>query len=300
MRRREITWQDVKNNKLQFTIMTGLCLYAFYEKIYYVGLFRFLAELQLNHFGQYYEKITLIFSLIIYVVLFALIGKLFPALKIDLDLNEIKEQQEVTKAQKKMREAKMVLFVGAGILAAFLIFMFTDTSVVGDNDAPTSLIAGRDTSPKSAWVDIQGVAQMEYVIGYRIKKGSSEKNYLVVPITAPDWKSGHPVQYFIRSESGQLSDLENQIHNIRKEQKSFLTQTTGIVKKNGLEGMVAEDYKRQLVLAEPYYVIENREPVRKTAVVGRMRIFLALFSVGILGFALYLFVRAKMAEEKEG
>jgi hypothetical protein len=291
-------WQyKIKDNIFYF--IATLC--GFYEAYAYCGIYRLVSEQQLESSGKYSDQTSLLAALVVYMIIAVaikfLVEKRFP------QFNPEAAAPQETYAECKLRQAKLTAVIGAVLLICGSLAVFAGNHFLSKPECQPFTI-GSNTQPLSSWVDLKGMAQVDFAVRYSISREKKnrkvkEQDYLVIPVTAPDWKEGQPFKYFIRTNKMQLTDAENKVHNLKNGQTPFVISFKGYVKENGLEGMIVEDYKKnKIALENPYYLIDFEKPTDVFSLAEDWDIIMIFILLVFGGGALYLFVLSKWYGKK--
>ncbi len=254
----------MSRNYIEWTIGVILMIYGFYEGWNYTGLYQLIAETQLDLLGSYSIKLTIVLEM---GALVAIWWSILKVLSLLFGLEPGKAEKFISKGidsndnrknpQKLRRQAKRTIFVGL-----FLLLAVSSVALLADRywqDPPlTVVVLGKDAEPKSTYIEIEAVAQPRYVLSYYDKSMSGTRTHYVLPLTAPDWKDGDPLQYFVNMEFTSLQDVNGKFHNFDNETKPFRIKQKFYVDKGGVEGMIREEYKRNdIPIKEPYYGLNS-------------------------------------------
>jgi hypothetical protein len=291
-------WQYKIKDNIFYIIAT---LYAFYESHAYCGIYRLVSEKQLESSNKYSDQTSLLAALIVYIII-ALAVKLLVERKFP-QFNPEEDAPQETYAECKLRQAKLAAVIGAVLLIFGSLAVFAGSHFFSKPECEPFTI-GSNTQPQSSWVDLKGLVQMDFAVRYSISKEKKsrkvkEQDYWIIPVTAPDWKEGQPFKYFIRINKMQLTDAENRVHNLKNGEKPFVVSFKGYVKKNGLEGMIQEDYKKnKIALENPYYVIDFEKPTDVFSLAEDWNFIMIIILLVFGGGALYLFALSKWYGKK--
>jgi len=194
-------------------------LYVMFEWWSYSGLFKMLAETQLQYWGHYFIEGTLLTTSLIYAI---------PALIIGTVLKKDSTNHAVPENPLKLRKsAKISMLTGLIIIAVLIVAMF-GVSTYWQDPILSTLVLGKDTEPKSSYVELKGMAQPKLLTSYQEYRNTSVVKYIIVPITSPEWKPGNPLQYFYRTRiEGDYVvvdfDESQTMHTFTRQEAPFLT-----------------------------------------------------------------------------
>src|SRR6266850_4821828 len=163
--------------------VAAVCAYIFYEWYAYSGLFRLAAEWQLEQYGSYGLKLTLLFPLLV-------LGS--PAAVL-VTLTGMQDQMRMDDAGTRSPAIFVLLGVVALAVSAGAGWYGYVRSMETFNVESVDLSKG-DT-PRSTHVTITGIARTEYIIEFGKKTSGTLDRY--IRLTPASWRPGQPLVYFM-------------------------------------------------------------------------------------------------------
>jgi hypothetical protein len=296
----------MNRNFIEWTIGGILMIYGIYEGWSYTGLYKLIAETQLDVMGSYSIKLAIVLEMGALVAIWwgilKLLSRLFglePGRVEKFILKGIQSTDNQQNPQKLRQQAKRTVFIGL-----FLLLVVSAAAFAADRywqDPPlTALVLGQDTEPQSSYVEIEGVVQPQLVLEYADKSTTSTSIHYVIPLTSSEWKEGDPLQYFIDTGITSFQDVSGKFHNYNRELKPFRIKHKFYVDKEGVEGMIREEYKRNNIpIKEPHYELKSSRAFAPKDV--ELAWILAAFFITIctLGAALGSIVGARRIEKAQ-
>jgi hypothetical protein len=256
--------------------IAAACAYVFYEWYAYAGLYRLAAEWQLEQFGSYRVKLTLLFPLMVLLIPAAVLVTL-------------------TGMQDQMRNAGS----GAGSPAIFVLLGVVALAVAAgagwygyvrsmETVNVESLDLSKGDTPRSTHVTITGIARTEYIIEFGTKTSSTTILDRYIPLTPASWRPGQPLVYFMKTNiTAYMPPGGGGILMLSPRTPAFqMTTQPGVLVRDGLPGPVAEGYrKNNLAVASPPIVLDlspgaDLQPFFVSAGVSGILGFVMLVSAG--------------------
>jgi hypothetical protein len=167
--------------------IAAACAYIFYEWYAYAGLYRLAAEWQLEQFGSYRMKLTLLFPLLVLLTPVALL----------VTLSGMQDQMRSAGAGAGSPATFVLLAVVALAVAAGAGWYGYARSMETVNVESVDLSKG-DT-PRSTHVTMTGIARTEYIIEFGTKRDSTTILDRYIPLTPASWRPGQPLVYFMKT-----------------------------------------------------------------------------------------------------
>ena len=252
------------------------CAYIFYEWYAYAGLYRLAAEWQLEQYGSYRARLTLLFPLLV-------LGS--PAAVL----------VTLTGMQDQMRNAGS----GAGSTAIFVLLGVVALAVAAgagwygyvksmETFDVESLDLSKGDTPRSTHVTITGIARTEYIIEFGTKRDSTTILDRYIPLTPASWRPGQPLVYFMKTNmTAYVPPGGGSMLMLSQRTPAFqITTQPGVLARDGLPGPVAEHYrKNNIAVASPPIVLDlspgaDLQPFFVTAGVSGILGFVMLVSAG--------------------
>jgi hypothetical protein len=250
-------------------------LYGWYS---YTGLYRLAAEWQLEHYGAYSTKLTLIGPLLVLLIPGAVLAKLFGV-------------------QDQMRSAgsgagSPGIFVVLGVVALAVAvgagwYVYWKSTEKVDVE---SLDLAKGDTPRSAHVVITGVARTEYIVEFETKTAGMTTLDRYVPLTPATWRQGQPLVYFMKTNTtAYMPPGGGRVFVLSARTPPFqMTTEPGVLVPDGLPGPVGERYrKNNSALAAPPILLNlssgaDVQPFFVTAGVSGMLGFFMLVAAGAM------------------
>jgi hypothetical protein len=252
----------------------GCLAYSFYELHSYTGLFRLAAEWQMDTFGSYDEKLTL---------LAPLLGTLIPGIVVARLLGwEINSRETLA----ELTTPRALSAIGLVLLAASAGVGWYAYGKSTEKVAYEAFDLSKSKAPPSNHVVMTGVARPEYQMEFEIKRNASTTVDRYVPVTAADWRRGDPLVYFITTKAAAYTPPEGgKSFAFSRRTPPFTLKSQGVLVEGGLPGPVAEAYRKDNVaLASPPVLLDS-SPGADAEPYVMAAIFTGLGSLYCLGMA---------------
>jgi hypothetical protein len=256
--------------------MAAACAYIFYEWYAYTGLYRLAAEWQLEHYGSYRVRLTLIFPLMVLLMPAAVLVTL-------------------TGMQDQLRSAGS----GAGSSAIFVLLGVVALAVAAgagwygyvksmETFDVESLDLSKGDTPRSTHVTITGIARTEYIIEFGTKTSGTTILDRYIPLAPANWRPGQPLVYFMKTNTkAYMPPGGGSMVMLSPRTPAFqITTQPGVLVRDGLPGAVGEGYrKNNVAVASPPIVLDlspgaDLQPFFVTAGVSGILGFVMLASAG--------------------
>jgi hypothetical protein len=256
--------------------IAAACAYIFYEWYSYAGLYRLAAEWQLEQFGSYRVKLTLLFSLMVLLTPAAVL----------VTLSGIQDQ---------MRSAGS----GAGSPAIFVLLAVVALAVAAgagwygyvrstETFDVESLDLSKGDTPRSTHVAITGIARTEYIVEFETKTTTMTTVDRYIPLTPATWRPSQPFVYFMKTNiTAYMPPGGGSVLMLSPRTPPFqITTQPGVLVRDGLPGPVAERYrKKNVAITSPPIVLNlnagaDLQPFFVTAGVSGILGFVMLASAG--------------------
>jgi hypothetical protein len=256
--------------------VAAACAYIFYEWYAYAGLYRLAAEWQLEQFGSYGLKLTLLFPLMVL---------LMPAAAL-VSLTGMQDQLRGADAGPRSPAIFVLLGVVALAVAASAGWYGYVKSM--ETIDVESLDLSKGDTPRSTHVAITGIARTEYIIEFGKKTSGTTILDRYIPLTPASWRPGQPLVYFMKTNmttymppgGGSMVMLS------RRTPPFQITTQPGVLVRDGLPGPVGEGYrKNNIAVASPPIVLDlspgaDLQPFFITAGMSGLLGFVMLVSAG--------------------
>lgn len=183
----------MKEKIVSYLLFGVFAAYGLYESLTYTGIYRFFAEVQLTFLGSYGKNLTIFLEMMV-------LGGIALAIRGILrrcGLGTAGAAEENPRGLR--RQAKQMLWVGLG---AVLVVSGAALRGQWQFRAPplTPLDIGAEGAPKSLFVESSGVMHPELAVKLvTTRNGAVERTEYTVPLTAPGWKEGDPIAYFVET-----------------------------------------------------------------------------------------------------
>jgi hypothetical protein len=230
---------------LYWLYLAGCIAFIGYEWYSYSGLYRLAAEWQMDTFGSYSIKLTLVLLLVVLIIPGAIIAKLLGV--------ELKGLDRGAPAV----DARLVLAAGLVLAAAAAGAGWYGYGKATEEVAFEAFDLSNGKVPPSNHVVMTGVAHPEYLVEFQTK-GSTTDRYF--PITATNWRPGDPVVYFMKTNATAYMPPEGgKSFEFSRRTKPFrMTTEQSVLIENDLPGPVAEVYRKSNVALAPVpFVVDH-------------------------------------------
>ncbi|UPK03637.1 hypothetical protein [Bradyrhizobium sp. 170] len=256
--------------------VAAACAYIFYEWYAYAGLYRLAAEWQLEQFGSYRARLTLLFPLLV-------LGS--PAAVL-VTLTGMQDQMRMTDAGARSPAIFVLLGVVALAVSAGAGWYGYVRSMETFN--VESLDLSKGDTPRSAHATITGIARTEYIIEFGTKRDSTTILDRYIPLTPANWRPGQPLVYFMKTNTtAYVPPGGGSMLTLSPRTPAFqITTQPGVLVRDGLPGPVGEGYrKNNIAVASPPIVLDlspgaDLKPFFVTAGVSGILGFVMLVSAG--------------------
>jgi hypothetical protein len=234
--------------------------YPMYGWITYSGLYRWLAEFEMAHFGGYYAGYTFI------AAFFALLfGGMLVAVAAERALRLVRgapakiaapraPAPNVAKPQIGTRGLLIVALVGivVGTVAGLIGYRKSQETYAFE---PLNLADG--IQPRSSHVELTGTAAPSMQVQFIEKTTGETRTTVFIPLLPPQWHQGVPIVYFLRPHSGYYVG-PNGTFPLSEESRAFHIQQQGVLMRNDMPGVVTTAYeKRGIKLGTPPIVLDT-------------------------------------------
>ena len=255
--------------------IAAACAYVFYEWYSYTGLYRLAAEWQLEQFGSYQLKLTLIVPILVLLMPAAVLVK-FAGM-----------QDQLRSATEGAKSPAMFALLGAVAVvvaagAGWYGYLKSMETVDVEN-----LDLSKGEAPRSTHVTITGIARTEYIVEFG-RKSSDAMLDRYIPLTPATWQPGQPLVYFMKTNTtAYMPPGGGGTLMLSPRTPAFqITTQPGVLVRDGLPGPVGEHYrKNKLALASPPILLDlsygaDVKPFFMTAGVSGVLGFIMLFAAG--------------------
>jgi hypothetical protein len=256
--------------------IAAACAYVLYEWYAYTGLYRLAAEWQLEHYGSYGLKLTLLFPLLV-------LGS--PAAVL-VSLTGMQDQMRLADAGP----TSPAIFVLLGVVALAVAagagwYGYVKSMETVDVE---SLDLSKGDAPRSTHVTITGIARTEYTIEFGKKGDSTTLLDRYIPLTPANWRPGQPIVYFMKTNiTAYMPPGGGGVVMLSPRTPAFqITTQPGVLVRDGLPGPVSESYrKNNIAVASPPILLDlspgaDLKPFFITAGMSGLLGFVMLVSAG--------------------
>ena len=221
----------------------------------YAGPFRWAAEWQVQQFGSYDEKWTVLLPFLILILPAVAIAQRFG----------VAEQLFGTRKMAGQPARRW-----AGTLALLALVPLAVCALAGAwyaaPHAPLTigtldLVTGAEMPPSTDLVKITGLRQPGFAFALTTTR-SVDDRYTYVPLTQPDWAPRDPVRYFVDSVGGAGAIPFDTA-------QGAVTLDGASLERNGLPGVIRDRFRSTLTLADTVWVIHPE------AMMGEMTLIIA-------------------------
>jgi hypothetical protein len=254
--------------------VAAACAYVFYEWYSYTGLYRLAAEWQLEQFGSYQLKLTLIVPILVLLMPAAVLVSLTG---MQDQLRSATERGGSPAMFALLGAVAVVIAAGAGWYGYLKSMETVDVE---------SLDLSKGEAPRSTHVTITGIARTEYTVEFG-RKSSDTMLDRYIPLTPATWQPGQPVVYFMKTNTTAYMPPGGGMLTLSPRTPAFqITTQPGVLVRDGLPGPVSEHYrKNKLALASPPILLDlsygaDVKPFFMTAGVSGVLGFIMLFAAG--------------------
>jgi hypothetical protein len=268
-------------NAVYWLYMAGCCAYIGYEWYSYTGLFRLAAEWQMDTFGSYSVKLTLIGLAIALLIPAAVVAKL-----LGLELRGLEP-----KAPALSLSPGVVLLAGLALAAVAAGAGWLAYGKVTAEVAFDAFDLSKNKAPPSTHVVMSGIAHTEYQVEFETKRSGSTSVDRYFPITAADWRRGDPLVYFVKTNATAYMPPEGgtSFTFSRRTPPFPMTVQPSTLVENGLPGAVAEVYrKNNVALATAPVVLDSpgadATPYFFVAILGGLGSIYGLSAAAMMAF----------------
>jgi len=234
--------------------ITWLCFaaaaaYMGYSWYSYSGLYRLIVEWQLETFGSFSLKMTLLGMMLVLIVPIAIVGRL-------LGGPNLLKRPGLAQAQTSpglMALLGLLLLVGSAGVGWFAYQKSQETITY----EPVDLAAGQ--LPSTQHVVLTGIARTEYLMQYETKRGGSSTTDTYFPLTSSTWRRGEPLVYFLKTNATvYIPEGGGRTFAFAHTTPPFkMTTQQALLVRNGLPGPIGEAYrKNNIAIADSPIVLD--------------------------------------------
>jgi hypothetical protein len=224
--------------------------YAGYSWYTYSGLYRLIAEWQLETFGSFSLKLTLLGVILALIVPVAILGRLLGG----PNLMNKPDGLAQTQSSPRLTALLGLLLLAAGAGAGWLGYQKSQETIAYES---IDLAAGQ--LPSTQHVVLTGIARTEYLMQYETKSSGSSTIHTYFPLTSSSWRRGEPFVYFLKTNAtAYLPEGGGRMFAFSRTTPPFkMTTQKALLVRNGLPGPVGESYrKNNIAMADPPIVLD--------------------------------------------
>lgn len=235
--------------KYLFWVYYAACFaYVGYAWYSYSGLYRLAAEWQMDMFGSYSMKMTLLIPLVVLVVPGAVAAKMLGV-----------DDRFRGSVDTFMTSSRVVLVLGVTLVAVALAAGWYGYQKASETVAFETVDLSKNQAPKSTHVVMIAIAHTEYQLEFQRKSGGSTTVDRYIPLTPATWRRGDPLIYFMKTNAtAYLPPEGGRFFEFSQRTPPFpLTTQPGVLIENDLPGPIAEAYrKHNVAIASPPVVLD--------------------------------------------
>ena len=227
--------------------IAAACAYIFYEWYAYAGLYRLAAEWQLEQFGSYGLKRTLIFPLLVLLT---------SSRRARHAYRHAGSNAPGRRGRQIARDFRLAGCRGAGVAAGAGWYGYVKSMETVDVE---SLDLSKGDTPRSTHVTITGIARTEYIIEFGTKIDGTTILDRYIPLTPASWRPGQPLVYFMKTNiTAYMPPGGGGMVMLSPRTPAFqITTQPGVLVRDGLPGPVSESYrKNNIAVASPPIVLD--------------------------------------------
>jgi len=223
--------------------------YMGYSWYTYSGLYRLIVEWQLEMFGSFSVKMTMLAMTLTLLVPIAIVGRLLggPNLMKKPDFAQAQSSPGLTALL-----GLFLLAAGAGV--GWFAYQRSQETIPYE---PVDLTAGQ--LPSKQHVVLTGIARTEYLMQYETKSSGSSTVHTYFPLTSSTWRRGEPLVYFLKTNATAYTPEggSRMVAFSRTTLPFKMTTQQALVVRNGLPGPIGEAYrKNNIAIADPPVVLD--------------------------------------------
>jgi hypothetical protein len=254
--------------------------YAGYSWYTYSGLYRLIIEWQLETFGSFSVKMTMLAMILALLAPIAIVSRLLggPNLMKKPDLAQAQSSPGLTALL-----GLFLLAAGAGV--GWFAYQKSQETIRYE---PVDLTAAQLRSTQH--VVLTGIARTEYLMQYERKSSGTSTIDTYFPLTSSTWRRGEPLVYFLKTNANvYMPEGDGRMVTFSRTTPPFkMTTQNALLVRNGLPGPIGEAYrKNNIALADPPIVLDvsssaDFEVYAIAAVVSGLGGFFTLFASAMM------------------
>jgi hypothetical protein len=223
--------------------------YMGYSWYTYSGLYRLIVEWQLETFGSFSLKMTLIGMMLVLIVPVAIVGRLLGGPNL---INKPLVAQTQGSPRLTALIGLLLLVASAGV--GWFAYQKSQETITYE---PVDLTAGQ--LPSTQHVVLTGIARTNYLMQYETKSGGTSTVHTYIPLTAATWRPGEPIAYFLDTNATvYIPEGGGRTFAFSRTTPPFkMTTQKALLVRNGLPGPIGEAYhKNSIAIADPPIVLD--------------------------------------------
>ena len=238
-------------------ILVWLCFaaaaaYMGYSWYTYSGLYRLIVEWQLETFGSFSVKMTMLAMMLTLLVPIAIVGRLLGG------PNLIKKPDFAQAQSSPGLTAFLGLFLlvaGAGV--GWFAYQKSQETITYE---PVDLTAGQ--LPSKQHVVLTGIARTEYLMQYETKSSGTSTVNTYFPLTSSTWRRGEPLVYFLKTNAtAYMPEGGSRMVAFSRTTPPFkMTTQKALLVRNGLPGPVGEAYRKNNIAMSDSPIVLDVSP----------------------------------------
>jgi hypothetical protein len=224
--------------------------YAGYSWYSYSGLYRLLAEWQIETFGSFSLKLTFLGVFFALAMPIAIVGSLLGG----SNVVNLPDGLERARNSPALMALLGLLLLGVGAVAGWLGYLKSQETIAYES---VDLTAGQ--LPSTQHVVLTGIVQTEYLMQYDTKRGERSTIHSYLPLTSSSWRRGEPLVYFLKTNAtAYMPEGGGRMFAFSRTTPPFkMTTQKALLVRNGLPGPVGEAYrKNNIAMADPPIMLD--------------------------------------------
>ena len=238
-------------------ILVWLCFaaaaaYMGYSWYTYSGLYRLIVEWQLETFGSFSVKMTMLAMTLTLLVPIAIVGRL-------LGGPNLTKKPDLAQAQSS-----------PGLIALLGLFLLVAGAGVGwfayqksqETIAYESIDLAAGQLPSTQHVVLTGIARTEYLMQYETKSSGSSTTHTYFPLTSSSWRRGEPFVYFLKTNAtAYMPEGGGPMFAFSRTTPPFkMTTQQALLVRNGLPGPIGEAYRKNNIAIADLPIVLDVSP----------------------------------------
>jgi hypothetical protein len=237
----------------------------------YSGVYRWLAERQLEWSGEYSWKFTGVMTIFACMFSGFLVIQIAASLVPDRSDSERQATEDFGARMDALsswmkRNSFLLLMTGTVVaLAAIGGFMVMQAQRSGGFVTVAAASLERGGAPAGAFARIEGRQLWDQSVGFTTRGGDSPGVKTIVPVVSPGWQPGQPIALFARIDAYWIQRLASETRGMKE-----LPELSGLLTANDLEGIVhTELAEKGIAIADRHYVLDQGETPERREFLGK-------------------------------